>query len=68
VNPPWRGGQESASIAKNEQNKKEWPKMAIEKCMTERSFMVEHDNARSEGTRKGWVGNENERCFAIAFF
>jgi hypothetical protein len=42
--------------------------MAIEKCMTERSFMVEHDNARSEGTRKGWVGNENERCSAIAFF
>jgi hypothetical protein len=28
--------------------------------MTERSIMVEHDNARSEGTRKGWVGNESE--------
>jgi hypothetical protein len=47
---------------------KRMTKMAIEKCMTERSFMVEHDNARSEGTRKGWVGNENERCSAIAFF
>ena len=31
---------------------------AIEKYRTERSFMVEHDNARSEGTRKGWVGRE----------
>ena len=65
---PLAGGLKSASIAKHEQNKIEWLKMAIEKCMTERFFMVEHDNARSEGTRKGWVGNENERCYAIAFF
>ena len=31
---------------------------AIEKCMKERSWKVEHDNARSERTRKGWVGRE----------
>ncbi len=31
-------------------------KQKMQKSIRERSCKVEHDNARSEGTRKGWEG------------
>ncbi|MBK9736533.1 MAG: hypothetical protein IPO92_16865 [Saprospiraceae bacterium] len=41
--------------------------MAIEKCRTERSFKVEHDNARSDGTRLRRGGKlDNERYYTLA--
>ena len=36
--------------------------LAMQKSITERSWKVEYDNARSEGTRKGWGARLERQC------